>query len=60
MDYLELVDEADKELPKLNAVALLLAGQSEILDGVAHIIMDSADSLRKVIHKYGIKCDLLE
>jgi hypothetical protein len=60
MEYLEVVDKIDKEVSKLNAVALLLSSRSEILDGVANIIIDSADSLKKLIHQYGIQCDLIE
>ncbi len=52
MAYLEIVDEVDKEVSKLNAIAQLISGQSETLQGIAHILTDSAAKIRNLISDY--------
>ena len=45
VEYVDVIDEINREVSKLNALALLLARRSEIMEGVTSIILDSVSLL---------------
>lgn len=57
MKYLDVVDEVNKEVAKLNAIADLIAEQSAEADktlssGTAWIIADAAEQIKKLVNDY--------